>query len=236
MAYTPPAPDAIVFDLEVYTHPASDAIAFDLTDVSILLYYVVYLASETDPTDAQIVSGLSWTPAVAAGNEPVREDTGQQTFPEISGLADGIYKVAFVAYDGTDYSNLVISGPVVVGGIAFDAGTFSLTGGDVNFAKAVNTTLDAGSFALTGGEVNFASSLITALAAGSFTLTGGDVNFAKGGSTALDAGSFALTGGAVNFSKAFSTTLDAGVFSLTGGVVNFEYDGERVYRINGVRI
>jgi hypothetical protein len=97
---------------------------------------------------------------------------------------------------------------------------------------------DAGSFTLTGGEVNFevTSDGPVLLNAGSFTLTGGEVNFGAELATQLDAGSFTLTGGEVTFLATTTTTLDAGVFSLTGGAVSFNYDGERVYRINGVRI
>ena len=85
------------------------------------LYYVVYPASETAPTGAQIVSGLAWAPAVAAGNDTARVDTGSQSFPEVTGLAPGDYRAAFVVYDGSEYSNVDVSAvETVAGATAFD--------------------------------------------------------------------------------------------------------------------
>ena len=81
------------------------------------LYYVVYPSTEDAPTGAQIVSGLSWTPAVAAGNAAARETTGEQSFPEVTGLDPGIYRAAFVWYDDEDYSNVSVSDAVNVTGI-----------------------------------------------------------------------------------------------------------------------
>lgn len=78
------------------------------------LYYVIYPAAETAPTDVQIVSGLSWTPAVDAGSEAVRGTTGDQTFAEVTGLTAGNYRVAFVVYDGVDYSNVSVSDSIAI--------------------------------------------------------------------------------------------------------------------------
>lgn len=78
------------------------------------LYYVVYPSTEAAPSGAQVASGLSWAPAVAAGNDTARTDTGSQVFPEVTGLAGGSYRAAFVWHDGADYSNVAVSDAVVI--------------------------------------------------------------------------------------------------------------------------
>lgn len=82
----------------------------------ITLHYVLYAAGEAAPTAEQIVSGLAWGPAVAAGSDVPRTSPGDQSFPEVSGLPRGEYRVAFVAYDDEEdeYSNVVVSAAQVV--------------------------------------------------------------------------------------------------------------------------
>jgi len=81
------------------------------------LYYVVYDAAETPPTAAQVASGLSWLPAVDAGNATANTSSGVQSFQEVTGLSPGTYKASFVWHDAVEgYSNVVHSATVAVGG------------------------------------------------------------------------------------------------------------------------
>ena len=114
------------------------------------LYYVVFADGETPPTGAQIVSGLAWGPAVAAGNDTARVDTGSQSFPEVTGLAPGDYRAAFVVYDGSEYSNVDVSAVETVAGVnatatgALDSSSLAApTGSATGAANAAAT----GSFA-----------------------------------------------------------------------------------------
>jgi hypothetical protein len=110
------------------------------------LYYTVYLAAETPPTNAEIVSGLSWTPAKAAGNAVADTVNGTQTFPEVTGLADGDYKASFVWWDATDgYSNVVVSDPETVSSATEYtqgvAGVIPAQSGGLSWAASLHRTL-----------------------------------------------------------------------------------------------
>jgi hypothetical protein len=171
-----------------------------------LLYQFVIDSS----LSAEEIRALITTPPVS-GTLFVYEDT--------SFVYDGPVPTSFQIQPYVDY---VASGdPVTVSIVSADEESF---------------TAEAGSFALTGGSLEFAVAAALTLESGSFVLAGGDVAFSASVTTELDGGVFTLTGGDVDFLAETATSLDVGVFSLTGGVVNFEYDGERVYRINGVRI
>ncbi len=78
------------------------------TAASTVLYWVVYAATGSTPTGAQIVAGKDATGsnALSQGSEPyVSGIVDEQTI--ISTLQSGQeYKVAWVAYDGAQYSNV----------------------------------------------------------------------------------------------------------------------------------
>ncbi len=89
------------------------------------LYWVVQAAAVADPSAAQVVSGLdgSGAAAVDAGDEDSPTvTTAPFTFAvDAAGLTPGTnYEIAFVWYDGANYSN------VAVGSFATTAGGSSI--------------------------------------------------------------------------------------------------------------
>lgn len=76
------------------------------------LYWIIYPDNLSDPNAAQIIArqDSSSNPAIAYGSAPSREDSGEQIFNAAAGLAQNTwYKVAFVWYDGENYSNVSVS-------------------------------------------------------------------------------------------------------------------------------
>jgi hypothetical protein len=106
-----------------------------------------------------------------------------------------------------------------------DAGSFTLTGGDITFRR-FKLTCDAGSFTLTGSNVGLAegSAQTGGLVVGSSTSFVGEGWIGAGeappsGSPytlTIEAGSFALTGGAVTLRQGYVLPISAGSFTLTG--------------------
>lgn len=78
------------------------------------LYYVIYTSEKGDPSAAQIKAGqdASGSPASASGNETANGSAGAQYFstPATGLTAATSYKVAFVWSDGTEDSNISVSG------------------------------------------------------------------------------------------------------------------------------
>jgi hypothetical protein len=77
------------------------------------LYWVVQAAAVADPSGAQVVAGLdgSGAAAVDAGEEDAPTiTTAPFTFTTpATGLSPGTnYEIAFVWYDGTNYSNVAV--------------------------------------------------------------------------------------------------------------------------------
>ena len=132
--------------------------------------------------------------------------------------------------------NPTISGSITNGATLFpfgaggttmpcDAGSFTLTGGDLTFRR-FKLTCDAGSFTLTGSNVGLAegSAQTGGLVVGSSTSFVGEGWIGAGeappsGSPytlTIEAGSFALTGGAVGLKQGYVLPIAAGSFTLTG--------------------
>lgn len=106
-----------------------------------------------------------------------------------------------------------------------DAGSFTLTGGDITFRR-FKLTCDAGSFTLTGSNVGLAegSAQTGGLVVGSSTSFVGEGWIGAGeappaGSPytlTCDAGTFTLTGTAVGLKQGYVLPIAAGSFTLTG--------------------
>lgn len=115
--------------------------------------------------------------------------------------------------------------------LSLDAGSYALTGRNVDLTSARSLGLDAGSYALTGRDVTLVYSAGTvsytlSLDAGSYSLTGRDVGTSFGRSLALDAGTYNLTGRDVTFNVTLSMLLDSGAYNLTGRIVGLTWSGE----------
>ncbi len=186
------------------------------------LYYVVYDSATTTPTAAQIVSGLAWSSAVAAGYTEL-PPAGVTSFPQVTGLVGGGYKAAFVLYDGTDYSNVAESAAEVVAAAAELSGaanvsasaTAALTTGIALSGAAISISTASG--ALTAGISLSGSAASVSVASGnlstSITLSGAALAQAAA-SAALAAGSSAFSGSASGAATA-SGALTTGV-SMAG--------------------
>ena len=77
-----------------------------------MLYYVIYPSNLSAPTNAQIVAGKDTNNnnAVASGTAADPGADGTVSFAPASGLTPTTsYRVAVVWYDGTNYSNVVVS-------------------------------------------------------------------------------------------------------------------------------
>jgi hypothetical protein len=73
-------------------------IRFETNTANGTAYYVVYPTAVSDPTAAQIQSGIDWPDAIAVGSMAI-STTGQQTFPAVTGLdPNTTYRVAVVHY------------------------------------------------------------------------------------------------------------------------------------------
>jgi hypothetical protein len=184
MAYTPPAPDTIVFDLEVYTPPASDAIAFELAGAG-TIYWAVYPSAQANPTDDELI-----TATVDNGihsNDPAPFESGVFDGATITGLTSAAsYRLAAVWSDGVTTSNVVVTAPFVAeaddGGIE-GAAELQLAGftldaeGTLSVSGASTITLDNLTASATGGVV------VSAIAA----LSLDDIDAASGVSVAVEA-------------------------------------------------
>lgn len=106
-----------------------------------------------------------------------------------------------------------------------DAGSFTLTGGDLTFRR-FKLTCDAGSFTLTGSNVGLAegSAQTGGFVVGSSTSFVGEAYVGAGETPPagspytlpIESGSFALTGGTVGLKQGYVLPIAAGSFTLTG--------------------
>ena len=89
------------------------------------LYWVVQAAAVADPSAAQIVGGLdgSGAAAVDAGDEEAPSVTTNPftfTTPATGLTAGTSYEIAFVWYDGANYSNVVVGSFSTTAATAFN--------------------------------------------------------------------------------------------------------------------
>jgi len=119
--------------------------------------------------------------------------------------------------------------------LPLDAGSFTLTGGDVQLTENLGASEDVGGL-LVGSATSFigegyvganeavgGSPYTLTLDAGSFTLTGGAVGLRAARTLSASAGSFALTGSAVGLRADRRLALSVGSFTLTGPDVTLTY-------------
>lgn len=80
------------------------------------IYYVIFDSAESLPSAAQIVAGMAWGPALAAGSDTALPSSGVQSFGPNTDLPRAEVRIAFVAYDDVEdeYSNVVVSEPVFI--------------------------------------------------------------------------------------------------------------------------
>lgn len=97
-----------------------------------------------------------------------------------------------------------------------EAGSFTLTGGDVTFSKTYILGAETGSFALTGSAANLEYGRVLSATSGSFALTGSDVSLHKGFTLTAEAGTFTLTGSAATLTRNVPLTAEGGSFTLSG--------------------
>lgn len=138
--------------------------------------------------------------------------------------------------------------------LAFDSGTYTLTGQAVGLTAQRSLALNTGSYALTGNDVSLLFNRTLAIDTGSYALTGNDTSLLANRSLALDSGSYTVTGNAVDFvytpisgptytllmdtGSYFVTgntaalkanrliTTDTGVYTVTGNAVTLRYGGD----------
>ena len=217
------------------------------------LYVVVYPDSATDPADdaggrAQIVAGQNGDGGAATYASGAVAWTGSGQQVSASGLSAGtIYRAAAVVYDGSSYSNRVLSGAftaLAAGYASFTLsgqavgfprgrtltaayGAFTLSGQAVGLPRGRTLTAAYGSFTLAGQAVAFKITRALTAAYGSFTLSGQDVGLTYSGSgpKTLTAayGSFVLSGQAVGLSLARSIAAAYGSFALAGQDATLTY-------------
>jgi len=226
MAYTPPAPDAIVFDLEVYTPPASDDIAFELGGAG-TIYWAAYPSAQSAPSAEQLISAT-----VENGihsNDPAPFDSGVFDGLTITGLTAGVsYRLAAVWSNGVNNSNVVVSEPFAffAGSGDLSASASEVAGSGISVVGAAGSgSLDA-QVAQVGGSGNVVLVASGSLVAGSAQVSGSGavVYIAAGG---LDAQPSAVSGvGVATDAIAGSGFLAPGVSQVSGaGVITLVGSG-----------
>nr|WMC97959.1 hypothetical protein RAR13_04380 [Aminobacter aminovorans] len=97
-----------------------------------------------------------------------------------------------------------------------DAGTFTLTGVNAAFLRALRMVAETGAFTLTGNAVTFPGAYAFNAETGTFTLTGNAAGLLRALKMDAAAGAFTLTGNAAGLSKTFTVLASGGSFTLTG--------------------
>jgi hypothetical protein len=100
------------------------------------------------------------------------------------------------------------------------AGSFTLTGQDLNFDVQDNFVADEGTFTVTGQNVIVATSI--AHAEGSFALTGQDAGLVVAEQLPVDSVTYTITGQDVNFDVSDNFVAEAGAFIVGGEDVSLK--------------
>ena len=100
--------------------------------------------------------------------------------------------------------------------LTIDAGSYTLTGTDATFPRALGLTIDAGSYSLTGSDADFPLDFMVLANSGSYSVSGNDVGLNVGKVLIADPSSYALTGddASLNISAIFQ--VDAGSYAYAG--------------------
>lgn len=130
----------------------------------------------------------------------------------------------------------------------YPSGTFTLSGQSVGLSAGRPSNFSAGSFTLTGHNIdfdqNFGLIIDSVYNSATFSYTGHDVIFDTGFGLVLDSGSYALTGQSFDFIKQMNMSAETGVFTYTGqdafkgvgeafAVGTFTYTGQDVTMFAG---
>lgn len=132
-------------------------------------------------------AGVTYTVVVKDGATAVRTDSGitgtSWTYNSSNWATDGrpnpLTLELWAVRDGLA-SWQKYSLDITLRVILLDTGTFTLSGGSLNFASGSVMPLGSGAFTLTGGTAEFRSASVFSLGSGGFELFGGDLDFDEG--------------------------------------------------------
>ena len=133
-----------------------------------------------------------------------------------------------VEWMGAEYKNqsdpgtFVIEGTPEIPALAMGAGSFALTGADVDLLLGRSLNMNAGSFTFTGADIDLLRGRLLAMDSGSFVLTGANINliYLITYLLAMDSGSFTLTGADIDLLVDRYLSMNAGSFTFTGANIN----------------
>lgn len=111
------------------------------------------------------------------------------------------------------------SGGSVDPSLTLDAGSFSLTGGELSLTADRSVNVEAGSYSVAGGSLSATANFGVSVEAGTYTVSGGALSFSATRSLGLEAGTYTVSGGSISFGSSAVLTLEGGVFAVAGGEV-----------------
>lgn len=103
-------------------------------------------------------------------------------------------------------------------------GTFTLSGQDTEFLRALIMAAGQGSFTLTGQDAALLFGYGLQMGQGSFALTGQDIAFQRALFMDAAQGSFVLSGQATDLDRGYLVTAAQGSFTLSGQAVTLTFD------------
>jgi len=122
-------------------------------------------------------------------------------------------------------------GGAIPGGdtIIIDAGSYTVTGTDVNPLVNFNLTTESGSYATIGTALNTPIAFNIDIESDSYEVTGTDLNILKSTLITLDSGAYSVTGTDVLIGLALNMTLDAGSYIMTGTDITITVTGDSIW-------
>ena len=189
--------------------------------MAVTLYWVVYSDGGGTPTGSQVVAGQDSTgsAALASGSEAY---TSAGTYDEATAItslsANTAYRVAWVAYDGSTYSSVVVSTYKITTSLSFGYGTYSYSGQPATLLKSKLISASAGNYTYTGQTANLLRSKVISASAGSYSYNGQSATLLKSKVLVADYGTYTYTGQSVTITKGtvYNITANAGTYSISG--------------------
>ena len=187
--------------------------------MAVTLYWVVYADGGATPSGAQVVAGQDSTgsAALASGSEAY---TSAGTYDEATAITslspNTAYRVAWVAYDGSSYSSVVISTYKITTSLSFGYGTYSISGQSVTLLRSKVITANNGSYTYTGQTATLLKSKVVSASAGSYTYTGQTATLLRSKVISASAGSYSYTGQSATLLKSKVLVADYGTYTYTG--------------------
>lgn len=142
------------------------------------LFYVIYPSALSDPSASQIATGWPGS-ATASGSQTSPTVSGDVIFAAAMGLSPSTsYKVAFVWYDGTNYSNVSVSSVFTTASSGFslsaDPAVYTHTGFQASMLRLLGsgTLFESASFSYAGQLAEFVKVLSVTASSASFIVSG----------------------------------------------------------------